>query len=382
MVSERPGFRLLPWGRVMFTDPATPHTHNEPPMKQQHSIALFASLLGLATAAHGQVAKVGTTLFITTGHDDDIFKVVVPSSGIVDLFGVKGVASGKRFNGIESIEIRTRGGLDKIQFQSFVAITPKTLINTGPGPSEVDIDVKVPGAGVATTDFRVYGHNDQDKCFIEIQNKANVCQNNWDIALGMGENHALTQVTSDVPSSKMGVALKYAGGASKDHVLVDSVTKAKSLDFSLIGQSGEGDDEIATKFLQSVPSTVSLLYNYYTVGGNDKALVGVVGGANSVKTNVSGVINTGAGDDEIATDFTSSFHGNMKILASAGDDKAVLLVKGAHSGSTLVHMGDGHDFIGSFIAGTMLTEPVANGGPGFDTFQGHAQILNCEKIDN
>ncbi len=345
-------------------------------------IALALATLASAAPCGAQVVKSGSTLFITTGHDEDIFKVVVPSAGTVDLFGVKGVSSGTRFTGIASIEIRTQGGLDKIQFLSFVPHTPKTLINTGPGHSEVDIDVKIPSGPSASTDFRVYGNASEDKCFIEIQSAAQTCVNTWEIGLGDGENHALTKVVSDVATSAMSVALKHTGGQGKDVLLVDGVTKAKALNFSLTGQSGGANDEIATKFLQSVASTANLLYNYYTVGGDEKALVSVVGGAGSVKTNLGGLLNTGAGNDEIATDFTSSLHGAMQFLTSSGDDKAVLLVKGAHSGSTLVHTGEGQDFIGSFIAGAMLTKPVANGAAGYDTFQGKAQILNCEKIDN
>ncbi|MFN0132070.1 MAG: hypothetical protein ACKVW3_06010 [Phycisphaerales bacterium] len=344
-----------------------------------HAIAVLSGL-GLASSASAQVVQTGGLLKIATGGGSDGFKLIVTAAGAIKLYGVPGVPDGRQYNAVTSVEVRSNDGFDTIEVESFAAVTPALLIDTGTGGSDVFIDLKPSlSGGMISSNVRVIGSAGDDKCSIRLNTAAAVAQNIWDINPGDGVNQTYVLIDSDQPSTRMAFDLRYAGGASYDVINVDCIANANAIEARLGITTGGGADEAIVKVVPLRASAVAL--NTAISMGSDRDKVTLFVDEVRSSSTLVGSVALGAGDDVADLRFEGRVFSNFVLGAGSEKDFIGWGVKGDCSGSTQLRGGLGDDFIASFIEGSLFGSVSANGGPGLDTFAGRGTPLNCEIID-
>ncbi|MDR2574215.1 MAG: hypothetical protein LBC94_07755 [Desulfovibrio sp.] len=302
---------------------------------------------------------------------------------------------GKSLSGGEGYNITSGGKDDKIHLTGHSASGGATIINTGDGHDEINIEGFV-GVG-ANGDVAINAGKGDDKINIEGAVAVGVGANG-DVAINGGDGDDTIHIGGDVQAD--GGDIRISGGAGDDTILIGGDVQADGGDIRISG--GAGDDEINIGRVSSYGGFVAIdggdgddkihIAGYIGVGpdspvtisggdGDDEIHIqgidsGVAGGASS-----SIVIDGGAGDDKIHIGTIDSWGrlgslSSISINAGDGDDEINITgsieshssLSDGSSSSVAIDGGAGHDKINiSSVSASGYPSSVAiDGGAGHD----------------
>lgn len=336
----------------------------------------------ITVCSFAQVTFSSGTLSIITGSSEEDFRVVVgPANGRVTLFGVPGVSDGTFFTGVTKIDIKTNAGYDKVHIETFAAVLPNIVIDTGTGHSEVRMDVRAPAVtSRVVSRLTLKGNSADDKFFGHIQSLARHLRLIWNINARGGTNEAYALVESEYPTSSLDLRMDYQALSGDDKLIVESLSSAPNVSYSINASMGDGRDEIVTKGLSLQPANMQSYLNLNMGEGEWNKAIAEYKNVNGTLT-LGGQISGGTGGDTFEVKAETNVDTSLILNGDAGHDIFLFEVKQGLWGSPQLLGGAGNDHISMLVEGPRMGSPFVDGGSGYDTFVGWATtVINVEEI--
>jgi hypothetical protein len=412
---------------------------NSSHITQLRRFAVCAALCGSLLPVSAAVSVANGVMTISAPAGGLNSKVIVgPATGAVALFQVPGAGDGQAFSGIRSLRVVSGAGVDQVDLEITQTVNFDVFVDTGAGDSAVQVKWIIPptaatlnprldvrqGAGFkrAQVDLESFGANvdfdwthtasgagsSEIKGEVEFKEGSRNAQADLRLTtssvsadkveliadsiadnlrldiIGRGTDSINTKVLADDRGNTLDVLYDIIGDATANNVAFEMASAMPNViaDFAIDG--GAQMDEVKLGMVQLVPGTIRSILDLDLAGGMDKTEL-KYDGVGAALT-LTGLINSGADNDEIGLNSGFNTTSNLVISSGDGSDGVKAEIKGSLNSVGAASMrllgGNGDDLLLLRAEGGAFGTPsVVDGGAGFDIGAGPGQVVNCEIVN-
>lgn len=340
---------------------------------------LNTSIVALIAAAGTASAQTGPLVLTTNAAQQQIEIEIGPVPGEVRVFGIAGVADGP-YLGVTSVSLTTGPAEDFVQVRVFGSDAAPITINTGAGNSDVKVIYEAPFSMIpSASTVTIIGGTGNDKAAFEILTAADSFAANWTVRHGNGDNETTMTVANLDFTSALAIALTQTSGLGNDKLTGTVITNAASVNLSIAGNLGAGNDTYAMTVDELFPANNAITHSLNLGNGFDTGEFAAVLRGGTAR--LLGTINGGNDQDSLKSLLEGNGVSTLTLAGGAGTDNIDAEYKGRVTGAPRLVAGAGDDFLKLVADQPGVMNPLLDGGTGFDVGIGFGRFVSVEQIN-